>query len=338
MDKIGWGVLGPGRIARRFLNDLPRCEGARLVAVASRSAKKAKEFAQEYQFEKSYGSYEELACDPEVDIVYVATPHPFHLEHALLCMNAGKAVLCEKPVTVNAAEAREVTDCARRNNVFFMEAMWTRHFPVNRRVRDLIAGGLLGQVTLLQADFGFGAWNGGRVSDPEGRLFSPALAGGSLLDVGVYCVSYAAYMTGQKPSSVAASATMLETGVDGMTACLLHYDSGAMAMLESSVVQTTRQTAVIYCEHATIEVPDFWHPSRATIRYREAGRPDEVIDLPYGGDGATGFGFEAEEAMTCLRAGLKQSPRMPWSESVEIMETLDEIRECIGLRYPFEKE
>ena len=332
MDTIGWGILGPGNIVRRFMNDLPRCKGVKLAAVGSRSANKAKEFADQYHFEKSWGSYEELIRDESVDIIYVATPHPFHREQAILCMEAGKAVLCEKPVAVNASQTREMVECARKNNVFFMEGMWTRHFPV----KEIIDSGVLGQVTLIQADFGFGRWDHGKVSNSSGRLYAPELAGGSLLDVGVYCVSFASYITGMQPSKIEAISTMVETGVDGMTVCLFQYENGGAAMLQSSIVQSTRQTAMIYCEHGAIEIPNFWNPSRAIIQYNQPSVRREVIEIPFNDDGATGFNFEVEEAMNCLRVGLKESPRMTWQESIDVMRTMDRIRGKIGLRYAFE--
>jgi predicted dehydrogenase len=294
-------------------------------------------FAAAHHFERSYGSYEELARDDAVDIVYVATPHPFHLRHAVLCMEFGKAVLCEKPVAVNAEQARQLAECAKKNNVFFMEGMWTRHFPVNIEVKRLIGSGALGQIALIQADFGFGAWDSCKGAGLPERLASPAMAGGSLLDVGIYCVSYASCMTGRQPRELSAAATMLETGVDGMSACLMKYDDGAMAMLESSIALPTRQTALIYCERALIEVPNFWHPDHAVVHYHQAGREDERIDIPYAKGGAAGFIFEIEEATRCMLAGLNESPAMTWRESVGVMETMDRIREAIGLRFPFEQ-
>ncbi len=334
MKQYGWGILGPGSIATRFMNDLPRCPQARLAAVASRDADKARLFAERYQFANSYGSYQELLEDPAVDIIYIAVPHPLHHDLAIQAMQAGKAVLCEKPVALHAGQIREMTACAGRNGTFFMEAMWTRFFPVNQRIRQWIAGGELGAVTLMEVDFGFGSWNNGKVSNPQARLFAPALAGGSLLDVGVYCVSYATWMKGALPVQIKALDSKVETGVDGMTAVLFRYADGGMAVLRSSIVQNTKQAATIYCEKATIEVPDFWHPSRAVIKFRDGSRQDEVIEIPYATDGATGFQFEAEAVMSCLDQGLKQNPSLTWQQSVEIMELLDQIREETGLDIP----
>jgi len=334
MKKTGWGIIGPGGIAHRFLNDLPRCRQADLAAVASRSYDRARIFADQYHFRKSYGSYDEILSDPAVDIIYIATPHPQHHDLAIRCLKAGKAVLCEKPAAVHAAQIREMIDCARQNNVFFMEAMWTRFFPVNQRVKALIDSGALGAVTLIEADFGFGRWNAGKVDHPENRLYSLDLAGGSLLDVGVYCVSYATWLKGEKPAAVKALATKLETGVDGMTACLFQYADGTMAVLRSSISRTTRQTAMIYCEKATIEVPDFWHPAKAIIQYADSKRPPETIEDDYTRDGSTGYHYEAEAVMSCLAEGAVQCPVMDWQQSIEVIELLDQIREETGLRYP----
>lgn len=336
MKKYGWGILGPGSIARRFLNDLPRCEQATLAAVRSRSAERGAAFASEYNFAASYSEMTDFLADPAVDIVYMATPHPLHLDLTLQCLEAGKAVLCEKPITVNAAECQEMIGCARQQKQFLMEGMWTRFFPVNRKIKQILDSGALGQITLMQIDFGFGRWSGGKVSNPQARLFAPGLAGGSLLDVGVYCVSYAAFLKGENPVAVTSQATMVETGVDGMCSSLLKYADGAQAMLISSIVQQTRQLAVIYCEKGRIEVPDFWHPSQAAVYYTDADREDEIIHYPFDQDGASGFHFEAETVMDCLDRGLVESPEMTWAQSQAVMETLDEIRSCIGLRYPFE--
>jgi predicted dehydrogenase len=337
MSKIGWGIIGPGAIVKRFMNDLPNCEGIKFVAVASRSIQKAKEFADEYGFERYYGSYEELLNDKDVDVVYVATPHPFHKDQAIMCMNAGKSVLCEKPVAVNKDEIVEMVECARRNNVFFMEAMWTRHFPVNRQVKELIDSGKLGKVTLIKADFGFGRWINGAIANKESRIFNMDLAGGALLVVGVYTVSYATWMKGQQPVEIKAMATKVETGADGMSTCLFKYQDGAMAMLESSVMQTTKQDAIIYLEKGYIEIKDFWHPTNAVVKFND-GSNDLIIEDNYDRNGGTGFDYEAQHVIDCMNEGLKESPYMTWQDSINVMETLDTIREQIDLVYPFENK
>lgn len=194
MRKIGWGIVGPGSIAKRFLHDLPRCEGARLRAVASRTLDKAASFGESYGFERHYGSYEELFADDQVDIVYVAVPHPFHEAVAIEAMKHKKAVLCEKPVSVNAESARRMIDCAKENQVFFMEAMWTRFFPVQQKIQKSLKDGSFGKPILLQADFSFGNWDILKSESLNGRLFEAELAGGSLLDIGIYCISYASFI------------------------------------------------------------------------------------------------------------------------------------------------
>ncbi len=336
MKTYGWGILGPGRIAHRFLHDLPRCEQAGLAAVASRDLERARSFAGQYGFRKAYGSYGEMLQDPDVAIVYVATPHPQHAELVQQALDAKKAVLCEKPVAVNGRQARQMVASAAENRQFFMEAMWTRFFPVNRQVKALIASGALGAVTLIEVDFGFGNWPHGPVDHPESRIYAPQLAGGSLLDVGVYCVSYATWMKGERPTAIKALSTRVSTGVDGMTAALFQYRDGAMAVLRSSVIQATRLTATIYCEKATVEVPDFYHPEQAIVRSRSGDVEDQVIRAPYSANGATGFDFEARELMRCLDEGLLESPLMTWQQSVVVMDLLDEIRQDIGLIFPMD--
>ena len=336
MKTYGWGILGPGRIAHRFLNDLPRCEQASLAAVASRDLDRARPFAGQYGFQKAYGSYSELLQDPAVDIVYVATPHPQHAELAQQALEAKKAVLCEKPVAVTARQACQLVACAAANQQFFMEAMWTRFFPVNRQVKALLDSGALGAVTLIEVDFGFGSWPRGPVDHPESRIYAPQLAGGSLLDVGVYCVSYATWMKGESPTAIKALTTRVSTGVDGMTAVLFQYRDGAMAVLRSSVIQATRVAATIYCEKATIDVPEFYHPEQAVVRSRSGDVEDQVIRAPYSAGGATGFDFEARELMRCLDDGLLESPLMTWRQSVDVMDLLDSIRREIGLVFPMD--
>ena len=337
MAKYGWGILGPGNIVKRFMTALPQVPNAVLAAVGSRDAAKAGAFAKEYGFAKSYGSYRECINDPDVDILYIAVPHPFHKTLAMEALEAGKAVLCEKPVTVNAADFREVAECARKNNAFFMEGMWTRYFPVNRAVKELIDSGRAGQVTLIEADFGFGNWNRGVAANPGHRLFSPDLAGGSLLDVGVYTVSYCDYMKNRmKPVQIKALAAMVDTGIDGMTAYIMKYPDGSMSMQRCSIVQTTTTSATIYCEKCVIEVPGFWHPTRASITWKDTKTTD-TIEIPLVHGIGEGFYYECEEVMRCLDAGLKESPLMKLDDSLRIMEQLDAIRAEIGLKYPFER-
>jgi len=323
---IRWGILGTGRIADKFAGDLALAEGAAAVAVGSRSRESAEHFARRHGIPKAYGSYDELVRDPDVDIVYVATPHPMHKENALLCLGAGKAVLCEKPLTVNAAEAEELIRAAREKKIFLMEGMWTRHLPAIRKVRNWLEEGRIGEVQLLEADFGFRtAWN------PEGRWLNPELGGGALLDVGIYPVSLASMIFGGPPSRIDSFAHIGETGVDERFSLLFAYDGGKAAQLGGAVRLELGCEARIYGTKGVIRIPDFFRAKRAELRVH--GEAEELFE--YKGE-REGFAYEAEEAGRCLREGLIESPVMPLDESLAIMRTMDEIRRQWGLVFPFE--
>ncbi|NLE44790.1 MAG: Gfo/Idh/MocA family oxidoreductase [Chloroflexi bacterium] len=327
MDKstreINWGILGAGRIAGTFATDLKKLEGARLLAVGSRSQDKAGQFAHEYGCERAYGSYEALIADPEVDVIYVATPHPYHLENAQACLRGDKAVLCEKPMALNAGQVRDMVACARERGLFMMEAMWTRFLPVTAEVRKWLAAGRIGEIRLFTADFGFRTgWN------PEGRLLNPALGGGALLDVGVYTVAYAAMVLGRSPETVQAQAHIGATGVDEQSALLLGYDGGRLAVLSCAVRTSTRHGAYIDGAAGSIHIDRFWRATSATLRVED--QDPVTFEAP------AGYHYEAQEVMDCLRAGELESPLMPLDESIAIAETLDRARAQIGLRYPME--
>jgi len=327
MEKIRWGILAPGAIAHSFAKALRALPDADLIAVGSRSAERAKAFAKEYGIARWYEGYEDFASDPETEIVYVASPHPFHKEHTLLCLKAGKAVLCEKPFTMNEAELRELVDCARANGVFLMEAMWTRFLPALRKVREWLAAGAIGDAHMVFADFGFRA-----TLNPESRLFSPDLGGGSLLDVGVYVVSFASMVMGERPERIASMADMAETGVDGRAGMILGYRGGKMAILSSAVQTSTPLEAWICGTEGSIHVcSPFWRATRAVLRV--GGEEREVFDRPHK---ENGYECEAIEAMRCLREGRLESEVMPLDESLAIMNTLDRVRAQWGLKYPME--
>ncbi|MEC9381026.1 MAG: Gfo/Idh/MocA family oxidoreductase, partial [Candidatus Latescibacterota bacterium] len=225
-DPIRWGILGTGNIAKQFARGLTSVEDARLVAVGSRAPETAAAFGDEFEVPHRHATYEALAADDEVDAIYVSTPHPFHKDNSILCLTSGKAVLCEKPFTVNAAEAAAVIDVARAENRFLMEAMWTRFVPAVVRLRQLLAEGAIGDVRMVQADFGFRAG-----VNPEGRLFNLDLGGGALLDVGIYSLSFAAMILGASPDQVVSAANLGSTGVDEQSAFLLRYEGGELAVL-----------------------------------------------------------------------------------------------------------
>ena len=325
-DRIRWGILGTGRIARTFAQGLATLPDAALVAVGSRSQEAADAFGESFTVPHRHASYEGLAADPDVDVVYVATPHSLHRDNSLLCLEAGKAVLCEKPFAINAAQAEEVVAQARKCGRFVMEAMWTRFLPAIVRVRELLAEGAIGEVRLLSADFGFRAG-----FDPHGRLFDPHLGGGALLDVGVYVVSLASLVFGP-PARIVSMAHLGSTGVDEQAAMVLGYARGQLAVLSTAVRTSTPQEAIVMGTEGLIRIhSQWWHPTVLTLSLE--GREEEVIHLPFEGNG---YQYEAAEVMRCLRAGRLESEVMPLDETMGIVRTMDQIRAQWGLRYPME--
>ena len=326
-QQIRWGILGLGRIAGVFAEGLKHVPGSTLVACGSRGPQKAEEFGAKWSVPRRHASYAALAADPEVDAIYIATPHPLHRENCLLCLEHGKAVLCEKPFAVNAAEAAEVLAAARRHNLLLMEAMWSRFLPHLVQVRDLIAGGAIGEPRLLQADFAFRAgWN------PDGRLLNPQLAGGGLLDVGVYNVNLA-HMVFGVPQRVMGTAHLGETGVDEQAGMLLQFAAGRLAVLSCGVRTSTPQEAFIAGTEGRIRIhTPWWRPSRLTVSIPGKGDTEYAPAIV-----GNGYNYEALEFGRCLRAGLTESPVMPWAESLAVMQTLDALRAQFGLSYPMER-
>jgi predicted dehydrogenase len=327
MDKIRWGILGTGNIATRFAEGLMALPDAELVAVGSRSQSSVDSFGYEFDVPHRHASYAALAGDPDVDVVYVATPHPFHREHSILCLESGKPVLCEKPFAINASEAEDVITLAREKGLFLMEAMWTRFLPLLVEVRELLAEGAIGEVRALFADFGFRT-----AFDPQSRLFDPHLGGGALLDVGVYPVSLASMVFGAAPSRINGMAHLGQTGVDEQSAVILGYDQGQLAILAAAVRTEMPQEAVLIGTEGQIRIhTPWWRPTTLTLS--RAGQEDESLHLPYEGNG---YNYEAAAVMDCLRAGRTESDVMGLDETLAIIQTLDRIRAQWGLRYPME--
>lgn len=321
---IRWGIMGPGSIAKRFTAGLKETPGAVLAAVGSRDLGRAEAFAGEYGYLRSHGSYEALVNDPNVDVIYVAVPHNGHRDGCLLALQAGKPVLCEKPFTMNRREAVEVVTAARKHGKFLMEGMWTRCFPIMQKVRELLAENAIGAVRMVEADFGFRAG-----FNPSSRLFDPNLGGGALMDVGIYCLSFASMILGA-PDKVAGFATLGETGVDEQAVMNLIYKNGALAMLSTAVRTNTTHAATIFGEDGKIEIHSpFWMCSSMTVH--RSGKDAETFKMPFT---ASGFQFEAMEVQRCLNAGLLDSPVMPLDETLELMGTMDELRRQWGVRYP----
>lgn len=322
---IRWGILGPGSIAKKFATGLQSVDDAEFQAVGSRSMDRAKQFAEEFDAARAHGSYEDLAADTDVDAIYIATPHPMHSDHAILCLRAGKAVLCEKPFTVNASQARDVIAAAREAGVFCMEAMWTRFLPPIVKLRELLAEQAIGELRLVMADFGFRG-----PADASSRLMNPDLAGGGLLDVGVYPISLACMALG-KPEQIASLAHIGNTGIDEQAGAVLRFDGGAMAMVTSAVRTTTPHEAVFCGTEGQIRLAaGWWHGSEMTLRAgdREETFPAEIV--------GNGYNYQVEEVHRCLAEGRTESETLPLEESLMIMETLDTIRAQWPLTYPFE--
>lgn len=329
-QNIRWGILGTGKIAKAFATALQDTPDATLAAIASRTVDSANKFAAEYGAEsgitRAHGSYQALADDPDIDVVYIATPHPMHHENALMCLNAGKGVLVEKSFTMNQREAQDIITLARDKNLFVMEAMWTRFMPAVIEARRIVASGEIGTPANITADFGFTAEVG-----PEHRLFNPALGGGALLDLGIYPLSIASFFLGSV-ASVKAQAQMTADGVDLQTAFTLMHEGGGISSCLCSLRSRTPTELTISGTKGFVRLSDRFHNTEAfsVTVVDGASRTERTVSVPRSGNGYT---HEAQEVGRCLRAGLIESPVMPHAETLNIMGALDAIREQIGLRY-----
>lgn len=315
MNKYRWGFLGLGKIAHKFARDLSLSPQAELYACGARSEVRAAEFAAAHRLKKSFGTYESLIQCPEVDIVYIGTPHASHCELTLRCLEQGKAVLCEKPIGLNRAETLRMVEAARQNGVFLMEALWTRFLPPTLHLLQILQQGIIGEVHAVKADFGFPA-----IFDPKSRLFDPALGGGALLDIGIY-PAFLAYLILGKPQHIAAAASFGKSGVDEDTGMIFTYANGSTAHLHANVRYFTPTEAIIYGSEGQIKLANRWHHTREIILTNK--QDDEtVLHFDYF---CMGYQFEAEEVMRCLDKGLTESPLWPLESSLDLMEILDEV-------------
>jgi predicted dehydrogenase len=313
---LRWGILGTGGIAHTFAEDLRLTDSGVIGAAGSRSQDGADRFADAFGVERRHPSYESLVADPEVDAIYVATPHPYHRENAILALRAGKPVLVEKPFAMNAAEAAEIVAVARGEGLFAMEAMWTRFLPHVVQIREWLAAGALGEIVTVTADHG--QWF---PEDPAFRLFAPELGGGALLDLGIYPVSFASMILGT-PNRIAAVIDPAFTGVDAQTSMLFGYDDGAQAVLTCTLRAKSPTRAAIVGTEARIEIDgDFYAPASVTLLPRE-GEPTRVESTHEG----RGLRHQADEVARRLAAGDLESPLMPLDESISIMETMDAVQ------------
>jgi predicted dehydrogenase len=323
-NSIRWGILGTGNIARTFAEALKSLPDAALLAVGSRTQAAADAFADRFDIPRRHASYGALAKDPEVDVIYVATPHALHKDNTILALRSGKAVLCEKPFTINARESEEVFTVAVAERRFVMEAMWTRFIPAVKQARQWIDDGAIGEVRMVQAAFGY--------RDDAPLLFDPALGGGSLLDVGIYPITLAHWAFGGPPERIASLAHLGRNGVDEQGAYVLGYPGGGLAVLSAAVQTKTPYDGYILGTDGmiTLHAP-FWCPSAATLSVE--GKDDLRVELPLA---CNGYEYEAVEVMECIRAGRTESEVMPRRITIEAMQIMDDIRKQWGLRYPME--
>ncbi len=322
--KIKWGIISTGHISQKFAEALAILPEAELVAVASRTEEKAKEFSKKYNVSKAYPTYQELADDPDIDVVYIGTPHTFHLENSVMCMRKGKSVLCEKAFTINANEARQMVKVAREENVFLMEAMIPRHIPLIKKVLKWIEDGRIGEVRMIKAS----RCANGDFPD-EARQLNPKLGGGSLLDVGVYVISFAFQIFGKSPIETMGLSHIGNIGSDEQGVAILKFDKGEIADLSFALRTEAVNEAYILGTKGMIKIYDvFAVPTKASLLINK--KEVETIEEPIIGNA---LNYEAEEVMRCLKEGLKESPFMPLNESIEIMKVMDKIRKPWGLVY-----
>ena len=319
---INWGIIGLGKIANKFASDLLSTDGAKLYAVASRNQDKANSFAKQYNATLAYDSYQAIANNPDIDAVYIATPHSFHKEHSIMCLNQGKAVLCEKPFAMNTREIEEMIAVAKANKVLLMEALWTYFLPHYQYVLKELQSKRFGNITKLEADFGFNP-----SINMTSRVFNKKLGGGSLLDIGIYPI-FVALSTLGRPIDVEAKATFFDNGVDSSCNMIFNYNNGVKAFLKSSLLEKTPTEAIFYCERGIIKINTRFHePATVTLIY---GGKEETLDFGYS---SVGYNFEVQHFNQLIRDRKIESPIMTFNFSRDLMAILDDVRHLIGLEY-----
>ena len=337
MKTTTWGIIGPGKIANKFATALTLVDGAVLGAIASRDSAKAQAFAANHAEAarstpaspaiRVYDNYNDLAADPSIDAVYIATPHGFHAEHATLCLKQGKAVLCEKPMALSARQVSEMIDTAKTHNAFLMEAMWTRFLPITEKIDELIAQQQIGDLKYVRADFGFLA-----PFNPEGRLYNMRLGGGSLLDIGIYPLFLCLHLLGE-PARITATGHLAPTGADDSCHAILEYTDGRSAVITSTLMCQTSITAEIAGTAGMIRLPTPWYKNDQLTWNKQGEQAQTIIELE---PMINGFEYQIKEVMSCLAAGLTESPKMSHAFSLLMARTMDTIRAQLGVKYPTE--
>ena len=326
MKPTVWGIIGPGKIAGKFARALSMVEGAHLGAIASRDADRAAVFAREHGAARTFLSYEQLAADPDIDAVYIATPHGFHAEHSLLCLHQKKGVLCEKPMALSAGQVSAMIEGSLLYRAFLMEAMWTRFLPLLREIMTLVASGRLGTLKYIRADFGFPA-----PFNEKSRLYDLRLGGGSLLDIGIYPLYLCLQLLGE-PDGIVAGGRLSPTGSDESCHALLEYKDGAFAVVSSTLACQTSLTAEIAGTEGMIRIPGPWYRNDH-FEWNRTGETVQVVQLE---PMVNGFEYQIREVMSCMEQGLIESPSLPHAFSLLMSRTMDEIRRQIGVHYPGE--
>lgn len=327
MNKIRWGILGTGTIAHQFASDLKRVENAELVAVGSRSLQSAEIFSGKFDIPLCFGSYDGLAACAEIDIIYIATPNNLHHPNTLLCLNHGKAVLCEKPFALNAKQASEMIGLARRKNLFLMDALWTKFLPHYQKMIEMVKSGELGEIKIVRANFGFQA-----NAQPDSRLLNPELGGGSLMDIGIYNVFTALDILGE-PDEISVSITPTEQGIDEQCAVVFKYNNGAMASLFSSISANLETEVEICGTLGRLKLTAPFYSSTSVLEHDAEGKKTVIRTEKEEG---SGYQYEARHATACLLKGSVQSTVVPHSYSILVMQTLDKIRNLAGIVFPDE--
>ena len=315
MERFRWGILSTGNIAHHFAKTLNAMkEEAQIYAVASRSSERAAAFAEEAGAVKAYGSYEELAADENIDAVYIGTPHTQHFEDIMLCLEHGKNVLCEKSFTVTAEEAEKAYAKAEEKGVFLMEAFWTKFIPVYEDLEEILRRGDIGRVNMVTAQYGY-------CTPRAKRKFDPSLAGGALLDIGVYSIGFACMILGYDPVRISSQVLRNDVGTDAISAVTMQYEDGAIAQVSAAIQTTMPVLGMIYGSEGRIEVPDFKNPHKIRIVLND-GSVQEIekpLDI-------NGFEYEIREVQRCVREGRTKSGRMTPQQSVAVMKIMDEAR------------
>jgi dihydrodiol dehydrogenase / D-xylose 1-dehydrogenase (NADP) len=325
-DTLRWGIMSTGTIARAFARGIASLDNAQVVAVGSRKQATADDFADDFDIPHRHDSYEALVNDDEVDVIYIGTPHVFHKENMRLALNAGKHVLCEKPFTINQAEAQTCIDLAREKDLFLMEALWTRYLPAVVQLRRWLADGLIGEVLLTTAHL-----NVELDPDPQGRIYNLDLGGGALLDVGIYPITFATMVMGY-PDTVTSHARFASTGVDEQNSLLFAYENGRSALLSSGVGANHPVEATIKGSKGYIRIHEnFHHPTQITIAFD--GKDAITHHIPYQ---SSGLNYEADEVHQCLQAGKRESEHRTLDDTLQTMALMDHIRTTWGLVYPTE--